>query len=128
MVLAQSKFTQNQNLLAVCVDSEIKKSLKVKRIEAAPDYHNALKETSFQIRTCMKSLCDIQGKPNEVVEIIAGKWINLELGEGLPFYGKVNMLMRKPPMVFDIKYDNPPSQTIIMYGSFDQSEPTMKNK
>jgi hypothetical protein len=55
----QSKFTQNQNLLAVCVDSEIKKSLKVKRIEAAPDYHNALKETSFQIRTCMKSLCDI---------------------------------------------------------------------
>ena len=62
------------------------------------DYNQALKKTSYHIRTNIKSINDLKGKANKVEDVTTLQWRNIDLGEGLPFYGKVDCLMRKPPM------------------------------
>ena len=48
----------------------------------------------------------------------------VELGEGMPFYCKLNLAYYKPPAVIEIKYQNELGGDILMFGSFSCDEPS----
>jgi hypothetical protein len=69
-----------------------------------------IKSARYKIRRNLRSLHEFENKPNEVIELTNNKWQNMELGEGIPFFGKIMTLMKKPPITFEFKYPHDDNQ------------------
>lgn len=55
--------------------------------------------------------------PNKVYELELKEWKTLELGEGIPMFCRISVVLRNPPLVLKFKYDNPDNK-MTLYGSF----------
>jgi hypothetical protein len=90
------------------------------------DNADELAKAKYNIRKGFRNLQLFYEEPNVVHELEAKKWMNMELGKGIPFYCKVSTYMCNPPLLLHFKFDNPSDQ-MTLYGSFSESEPNAQN-
>jgi hypothetical protein len=83
-------------------------------------------ETDEGIKTAVFKLQKVAGKPIPINEIGADTVVDVKLTQGIPYYCKIGVQKKKPPLTINLKYLSGEAK-LLWYGSFITEKPEEKN-
>ena len=77
---------------------------KVQNVLSPTEFAQKMHETDEGIKSAVYKLQKVAGKPLPVVEIGADTTCSISLSQGIPYFCKIGIERKKPPLTFSFKY------------------------